>query len=152
MSNPHLPDSALDADAGVDQDTAAVAARIAALGDTSDPADEAAPAEDAGPPTPRFSDMALPRELDLSLEDMGYFTPTPVQAATYAPALAGKDLMVQARTGTGKTTAFGLPILSSIDTARRVPQAIILTPTRELALQVSRELGMLGKHKGLAVE
>ncbi|HVV86402.1 MAG TPA: DEAD/DEAH box helicase, partial [Kofleriaceae bacterium] len=154
MSNPSASD--LDAQ-GVDPDTAAVAAQVAALGDTADASDDP-DRPDAGadladaPSLSRFTDLDLSRELHAALEDMGYFHPTPVQAATFAPAMAGKDLMVQARTGTGKTTAFGLPIISSIDFARRTPQAIILTPTRELALQVSRELGMLGKPSGLVVE
>ena len=113
------------------------------------PADaEAAP---EAPAEATFADLGLPREVQAALDDMGYFRPTPVQAAVYAPVVAGKDLLVQSRTGTGKTTAFGLPIISSVDATDKVPQAIVLTPTRELALQVCRELASLGKHKGLSI-
>src|SRR6185312_2080643 len=63
-----------------------------------------------------------------------------------------KDLLVQSRTGTGKTTAFGLPIVSRMVPAVRQPQALILAPTRELALQVSRELTQIGKHRGIVIE
>ena len=104
------------------------------------------------PPPPTFAALGLQPEIQTALDDMGYFSPTPVQTAVYEKVMAGKDLMVQSRTGTGKTTAFGLPIISSVEVAKRAPQAIILTPTRELALQVSRELAMLAKHKGVAVE
>jgi ATP-dependent RNA helicase DeaD len=113
------------------------------------PADaEAAP---EAPAEATFADLGLPREVQAALDDMGYFRPTPVQAAVYAPVVAGKDLLVQSRTGTGKTTAFGLPIISSVDATDKVPQAIVLTPTRELALQVCRELASLGKHKALSI-
>ncbi len=83
---------------------------------------------------------------------MGYFTPTAVQMAVYKPVSEGKDLMVQSRTGTGKTTAFGLPTISKLIPAHRQPQALILCPTRELALQVSRELSAVGKNRGIVVE
>src|SRR6476619_1530620 len=81
---------------------------------------------------------------------MGYFTPTDVQAKVFGPVSAGKDLLVQSRTGTGKTAAFGLPIVNGIDSSKRFVQA--LTLTRELALQVCRELGAIGKYRGIAVE
>src|SRR5579862_8728501 len=93
--------------------------------------------EPARPTT--FAEMNLHPDIQLALDDMGYFTPTDVQAAAFGPLLAGKDLLVQARTGTGKTTAFGLPILQGLDPSKKVVQAIILAPTRELALQVQRE-------------
>ena len=138
-------------DAGVASDDAAV---LASLTETSDPGDLSgdAAAEDAEPRPPTFAALGLPREIEAALDDMGYFSPTPVQAAVYEKVMENKDLMVQSRTGTGKTTAFGLPIVSSVDAGKRAPQAIILTPTRELALQVSRELQSLSKHKGVAVE
>jgi ATP-dependent RNA helicase DeaD len=142
MSNPSVV-SAADP-AGVDPAllAGAVAAGEPAAGEpTGDP-----PAE------LHFADLGLPPEIHAALEDMGYVRPTPVQAAVYAPAMAGQDLLVQSRTGTGKTTAFGLPLVASVDALDRVPQAIVLTPTRELALQVCRELAQIGKHKGLAIE
>jgi superfamily II DNA/RNA helicase len=109
--------------------------------------------EPAGSPAgPSFDDMRLSREVREALDDMGYFTPTPVQAAVYAPLAEGKDLLVQSRTGTGKTAAFGLPIIENLEPGRKQVQALILTPTRELALQVQRELQQLGKYKGVLVE
>ena len=119
----------------------------------SEPSDEAAPPdEDAGPRAPSFDDMNLSREVRDALADMGYFTPTPVQTAVFGPLAEGKDLLVQSRTGTGKTAAFGLPILETIDPKKKAVQALILTPTRELALQVQREISALGKYKGVAIE
>ncbi|HET7502603.1 MAG TPA: DEAD/DEAH box helicase, partial [Kofleriaceae bacterium] len=113
------------------------------------PAAEAVPAE---PAPPSFDDMGLHPDVKLALDEMGYFAPTPVQTAVYKPVSEGKDLLVQSRTGTGKTTAFGLPTMSRIIPTHRAPQALILAPTRELALQVARELTQLGKHRGILVE
>jgi ATP-dependent RNA helicase DeaD len=104
------------------------------------------------PKLPSFNDFELHPDIRQALDEMGYFTPTAVQTAVYGPVHAGKDLMVQSRTGTGKTTAFGLPILSKLVPMARQPQALILAPTRELALQVARELTNIGKHRGLLVE
>jgi len=92
------------------------------------------------PAPPSFDDLGLHPDVKLALDDMGYFAPTPVQTAVFGPVSAGKDLLVQSRTGTGKTTAFGLPTISKIIPTHRAPQALILAPTRELAIQVSREL------------
>src|SRR5687767_10103125 len=66
---------------------------------------------DVAPRGPSFDDMKLSREVRDALDDLGYFTPTPVQAAVFGPLAEGKDLMVQSKTGTGKTAAFGLPIV-----------------------------------------
>src|SRR5262245_27411228 len=87
-----------------------------------------------------------------SLAQKGYESPTDVQAEAIPRALAGKDLVVQSRTGTGKTAAFGIPIVEKIDPAREGVQAVALTPTRELALQVAEELTGLGKGRGIKVE
>jgi ATP-dependent RNA helicase DeaD len=113
------------------------------------PAVELPPAE---PAPPSFDDLGLHPDVKLALDEMGYFAPTAVQTAVYKPVSEGKDLLVQSRTGTGKTTAFGLPTISKIIPTHRAPQAMILAPTRELALQVSRELTQLGKHRGIIVE
>jgi ATP-dependent RNA helicase DeaD len=113
---------------------------------------ERTPEEPEAPPPPSFADMRLSQEVRDALEDMGYFTPTPVQAAVFGPLSEGKDLLVQSRTGTGKTAAFGLPILESLDPQNKQVQALILTPTRELALQVQREIASLGKYKSVVVE
>src|SRR2546425_6938862 len=75
---------------------------------------------------------------------MGYKLATQVQAEAIPRARAGKDLIVQSRTGTGKTAAFGIPIVEKIDPALPEPQALVLCPTRELCLQVNDELGRLG--------
>ncbi len=110
------------------------------------------PSEPAAPKPPSFDDFALHPDIKQALDDMGYFAPTAVQTAVFGPVSEGKDLMVQSRTGTGKTTAFGLPILSKLVPTHRQPQALILAPTRELALQVARELTNIGKHRGIVVE
>ena len=112
----------------------------------------APPAEPAEPAPPSFDDLGLHPDVKLALDEMGYTLPTPVQTAVFGPVKDGKDLLVQSRTGTGKTTAFGLPTISKIIPTHRAPQALILAPTRELALQVSRELTQLGKHRGIIVE
>jgi ATP-dependent RNA helicase DeaD len=84
-----------------------------------------------------FADLGLAPAVLAAIADVGYETPSPIQAATVPVILAGHDLLGQAQTGTGKTAAFALPLLSMIDVARRVPQALVLVPTRELAIQVA---------------
>ena len=97
------------------------------------------------PQLPSFDEMPLSDEVKQALADMGYTQPAPVQHAVYEPAARGLDLVVQARTGTGKTAAFGIPLVDQmIKRNQRVPQALVLTPTRELALQVARELEKIG--------
>ena len=79
---------------------------------------------------------------------MGFVHPSPVQLAVYEPAVAQRDLVVQARTGTGKTAAFGLPLVDRlVDPKLEQPQVLVLAPTRELALQISREISNLTRHK-----
>jgi ATP-dependent RNA helicase DeaD len=113
----------------------------------TDPPTPSAPA-----PQPTFDALALSPDVRQAVDALGYTHPTPVQLAVFEPAVRGKSLVVQARTGTGKTAAFGLPIVDQI-VRRGVPrvQALILTPTRELALQVAREIESLGKNRGLRV-
>lgn len=84
-----------------------------------------------------FRSLGLPEPLLSALEAVGYEMPSPIQGATIPKLLAGVDLLGQAQTGTGKTAAFALPILSQLVLERREPQAIVLTPTRELAIQVA---------------
>ena len=100
-------------------------------------------------PAPTFDVLPLSSELRRAVDELGYTHPTPVQRAVFEPAARGLDLVVQARTGTGKTAAFSLPVIDSI-VKRSVSavQALILCPTRELALQVNREIESLGKHRG----
>ena len=86
---------------------------------------------------PSFSDLGLAAPLLKALQEIGYETPSPIQAASIPHLLEGKDLLGQAQTGTGKTAAFALPLMSRIDTSRNVPQLLVLAPTRELAIQVA---------------
>src|SRR6187200_807452 len=89
------------------------------------------------PVLPSFSELGLSDAVVAALTDVGYETPTPIQAQTIPALLGGADLLGQAQTGTGKTAAFALPILSKIDVDLRATQALILAPTRELAIQVA---------------
>jgi len=99
-----------------------------------------------------FAALDLRAETLASLEAKGYKAPTDVQSEAIPRALAGKDLVVQSRTGTGKTAAFGLPIAEKVDPERGEVQAVVLTPTRELALQVADEVSALGRGRGIKVE
>jgi ATP-dependent RNA helicase DeaD len=98
-----------------------------------------------------FSDLPLSDELRRGIADRGYSTPTPVQAAVFEPIMAGKDLICRSKTGTGKTAAFGIPLLERIPGGTRKASALVLCNTRELALQVSQELEALAKHKNISV-
>lgn len=93
-----------------------------------------------------FKNLALKQELLQSLQDLNFTTPTPIQASAIPALLQGQDVAGQAETGSGKTAAFGLPILHNIDTTLQQVQALIIVPTRELAVQVRQELKQLGKH------
>jgi ATP-dependent RNA helicase DeaD len=93
-----------------------------------------------------FTDLALPAPLLQALADVGYESPSPIQAAAIPPLLAGRDLVGQAQTGTGKTAAFALPILARLDLKKAGPQALILAPTRELAIQVAEAFHKYAKH------
>ncbi|KHT48200.1 DEAD/DEAH box helicase [Vibrio sinaloensis] len=94
----------------------------------------------------QFSDLALNDSILSALDGMGFVSPTPIQAAAIPHLLAGKDALGKAQTGTGKTAAFSLPLLNKLDLAQRKPQAIVLAPTRELAIQVAAEVKNLGKN------
>jgi len=97
---------------------------------------------------PSFDVLPLSVELRKALDELGYLHPTPVQRAVFDPALQGHDLVVQARTGTGKTAAFGMPLIDGLVRKNQANvQALVLCPTRELALQVHRELDRLGKYR-----
>jgi ATP-dependent RNA helicase DeaD len=89
------------------------------------------------PSTPTFADLGLHPAVVAALADIGYEAPSPIQAQTIPLLLEGGDLLGQASTGTGKTAAFALPVLSKIDLEQHAPQALVLTPTRELAIQVA---------------
>ncbi|CAN5275210.1 hypothetical protein BH09ACT3_BH09ACT3_14960 [soil metagenome] len=99
-----------------------------------------------------FSDLGLVGPLLKALKDVGYEIPSAIQAATIPPLLAGRDVVGLAQTGTGKTAAFALPILSRLDLAQKNPQALVLAPTRELALQVCEAFERYAAHlKGVHV-
>ena len=98
-----------------------------------------------------FSDFPLSAEILQGIEAHGYKTATAVQAATLEAALAGRDMVVRSKTGTGKTAAFSLPILEQIDSGAREVQGIVLAPTRELARQVAEEATQLAQFKDIHV-
>ncbi len=124
-------------------------------------ADEAparAPQHPVPSATPRFADLGLGPELLAALNDLGYEEPTPVQAEAVPHLLAGRDLLGQAATGTGKTAAFALPLLQRLADASRAgeptgrgPSALVLAPTRELALQVAAATTSYGSGLGVRV-
>jgi ATP-dependent RNA helicase DeaD len=94
----------------------------------------------------QFSDFNLSKEVGKSIEDMGFEEPTPIQALAIPLIQAGRDVTAQAQTGTGKTAAFGIPVIEKIDPANRAVQAIVLCPTRELAIQIAEEFSSLLAH------
>ncbi len=99
-----------------------------------------------------FRDLALIEPLLKALDDVGYETPSPIQAQVIPFMLQGKDVLGQAQTGTGKTAAFALPILSRIDLRQKDPQVLVLAPTRELAIQVAEAFQRYAAHlKGFHV-
>ena len=95
----------------------------------------------------RFEDMQLSKEIYQAVLDMGFEEATPIQSQAIPLVKAGKDIIGQSQTGTGKTAAFGIPCLERIDPDDRRLQALILCPTRELAIQVSEEFRKLLKYK-----
>src|SRR5713226_4845179 len=84
-----------------------------------------------------FTELGLSDSIAAVLTALGYEAPTPIQSRTIPPLLSGRDVLGQAQTGTGKTAAFALPILSRLDLGKTKPQALVLAPTRELAIQVA---------------
>lgn len=100
----------------------------------------------AGTGTGDFASLNLAPAVQQVLADVGYETPSPIQAATIPPLLAGRDVLGQAQTGTGKTAAFALPILSRLDAKVGLPQALVLAPTRELAIQVAEAFQTYAAH------
>lgn len=88
------------------------------------------------PATPGFEELGITGPVLKAIRDLGYETPSPIQAATIPTLLSGRDVVGMAQTGTGKTAAFALPVLERLDVSQKTPQALVLAPTRELALQV----------------
>jgi ATP-dependent RNA helicase DeaD len=97
-------------------------------------------------PLTTFADLQLPAPLLKALKEVGYETPSPIQAATIPLLLAGRDVLGQAQTGTGKTAAFALPVLARIDAKSPAVQALVLAPTRELAIQVAEAFQSYAAH------
>jgi Superfamily II DNA and RNA helicases len=99
----------------------------------------------------RFEDLGLSKELLRAVEDMGFEEPSPIQVLAIPHILEGRDIVGQAQTGTGKTAAFGLPLLEKLDPRAKLTQALILCPTRELAIQVAEEVGKLAQRRKISV-
>lgn len=98
-----------------------------------------------------FEDLDLSRDMKRAIRDMGFEEATPIQSLVLPYILEGRDVIGQAQTGTGKTAAFGIPILEKLDPNNRSLQAVILCPTRELAIQVAEEIKKLSKYKKTSV-
>lgn len=140
-----------------DQDTAAPDAASTDAAST----DAAGPDDTAPEPEVTFADFDVHPDIVASLADAGIITPFPIQAMTLPVALSGHDIIGQAKTGTGKTLGFGVPILNRVVTPRDAgwdslarpgkPQALAIAPTRELAVQVSGDLERAGKRRGIRV-
>lgn len=101
--------------------------------------------------TTEFESFGLQPELVQALIERGYTRPTPIQAGVIPLMLTGADVIGQAQTGTGKTAAFALPILHNLEPGQKLPQALVLAPTRELAMQVAEAFYQYGKHLGARV-
>jgi ATP-dependent RNA helicase DeaD len=97
-----------------------------------------------------FTFEQLDSRIQKSLKEMGFEKPTPIQKKAIPIALKGYDIVGQAQTGTGKTAAFGIPLVEKISPKERKVKAIVLTPTRELAVQVAQEISLIGKNKGVS--
>src|SRR3954452_14648894 len=100
----------------------------------------------APPEEQTFADLGLTGPVLDAVASVGYEAPSPIQAATIPPLMAGRDVVGLAQTGTGKTAAFALPILSRLDLSQKTPQALVLAPTRELALQVCEAFEKYASH------
>jgi ATP-dependent RNA helicase DeaD len=99
----------------------------------------------------KFTELNLSEDILATVVKAGFVEPSPIQELTIPLALEGKDVIGQAQTGTGKTAAFGLPTLNKIDVNRNVVQALVIAPTRELAVQSQEELFRFGREKGVKV-
>ena len=100
----------------------------------------------------KFNELGLDSALLESIEKMGFEEATPIQSQTIPKALVGLDVIGQAQTGTGKTAAFGLPMLQKIDPSKKSVQGLVIAPTRELAIQTQEELFRLGRDKKVRVQ
>ena len=94
-----------------------------------------------------FADFGLSKEVQLGIYEKGYENPSPIQEESIPIALAGKNIIARAKNGTGKTASYSIPIIEKVDTSKNKIQALVLVPTRELAMQTSFVIKELGKHK-----
>ena len=94
-----------------------------------------------------FGSLEINPQIARAIADLGYMAPTPIQEQAIPVLQSGRDLLAQAQTGTGKTAAFAIPVLERVDPGLKRPQALVVVPTRELAVQVTREFGGLGKYR-----
>src|SRR3954465_4167415 len=98
-----------------------------------------------------FAELGLSEPILQALQDVGYESPSPIQEQAIPPLLEGRDVIGQAQTGTGKTAAFGLPLMEFVDPTEQEVQALVLTPTRELCIQVTQALRTYASRKGVDV-
>jgi ATP-dependent RNA helicase DeaD len=140
----------------------AAGSESSAVAEAPPPATEPPPAADPAPaPRPSrgadyesgraFADFPISPEVLAGIQALGYAMATPVQAMMIDPALAGKDLLVRAKTGTGKTAAFCVPVVERVPAGDRRPRALMLAPTRELAIQVAQECTGIARFKDLRI-
>lgn len=135
----------------------APAGTVTAVGPPETRSDELGSAGDAAPLTPEhqvidaFTALGLAQPLLQSIRELGFEEPTPIQRRAIPVLLSGRDAIAQAQTGTGKTAAFALPLLQQLDVDSRQVQALVLAPTRELAVQVAEAVHALGRHLEVGV-
>ncbi|TLF75927.1 DEAD/DEAH box helicase [Nocardia cyriacigeorgica] len=108
--------------------------------------ESAAAGGDTSPVDPTFADLGIDDRILRAIADVGYESPSPIQAATIPPLLSGADVVGLAQTGTGKTAAFAIPILMGLEATGKAPRALVLAPTRELAIQVAEAFGRYATH------
>ncbi|WP_280266209.1 DEAD/DEAH box helicase [Nocardia wallacei] len=113
---------------------------------STSPVDSGSPADERDAADPSFADLGIDDRILAAIADVGYESPSPIQAATIPPLLTGADVVGLAQTGTGKTAAFAIPILMGLQGKGKAPQALILAPTRELAIQVAEAFGKYSAH------
>src|SRR3990172_3200295 len=98
-----------------------------------------------------FKDLPLSKEVLKGIEDLGFTSLFPIQEQTIGPLLEGKDVIGQAHTGTGKTAAFGIPMVDRLNPGSKNVQGLVLEPTRELAIQIAEHISKICKYTGLKV-
>jgi len=98
-----------------------------------------------------FNDLPLSKDVLKGIKALGYKKPSPIQAQSIMPLLEGKDVIGQAQTGTGKTAAFGIPMVESIVLSDRRVQGLVLAPTRELAIQIADHISRISRYTGVRV-